>query len=173
MQRSTQVGRQLAEVLIAREHGQRPVTLIGYSLGAKVIFHCLEHLTKKKGHSGIVEDVFLIGAPVSGDANDWCKFSSVVAGQITNAYCKNDYMLRFLYRTSSIQSKVAGLGPIEWKDRRMNNMDLSSIVDGHLDYVNNIDLVLSTLGVRTKETTRDVPGCVLLQDKTKKQESEK
>ena len=40
------------------------------------------------GHSGIVEDVFLIGAPVSGDANDWCNFSSVVAGQITNAYCK-------------------------------------------------------------------------------------
>ena len=59
-------------------------------------------------------------------------------------------MLRFLYRTSSIQSKIAGLGPIEWTDRRMNNMDLSSIVDGHLDYVNNIDLVLSTLGIRFK-----------------------
>lgn len=38
---SFQVGKHLAEVLLKREHGRRPVTLIGYSLGARVIYYCL------------------------------------------------------------------------------------------------------------------------------------
>lgn len=40
--RSAQVGKQLAEVLLSREQGYRPVTLIGYSLGARVIYYCLK-----------------------------------------------------------------------------------------------------------------------------------
>lgn len=39
--RSAQVGKQLAEVLLAREQGQRPVTLVGFSIGARVIYYCL------------------------------------------------------------------------------------------------------------------------------------
>jgi hypothetical protein len=39
--RSAEVGKQLAEVLLSREQGQRPVTLIGFSLGGRVIYYCL------------------------------------------------------------------------------------------------------------------------------------
>jgi len=39
-------------------------------------------------HRGIIEDVYLLGAPVSGREEDWRRFSTVVAGQITNAYCR-------------------------------------------------------------------------------------
>lgn len=42
--RSAEVGKQLAEVLLAREQGQRPVTLVGFSLGARVIYYCLKVL---------------------------------------------------------------------------------------------------------------------------------
>lgn len=41
LRRSAQVGKQLAEVLLARNQGHRPVTLLGYSLGARVIYYCL------------------------------------------------------------------------------------------------------------------------------------
>uniref|UniRef100_H2YRX8 Transmembrane and coiled-coil domain-containing protein 4 n=2 Tax=Ciona savignyi TaxID=51511 RepID=H2YRX8_CIOSA len=147
LQRSVQVGRQLAEVLLAREHGQRPVSLIGFSLGARVIYFCLEELAKRKNNSGIIEDIYILGGPVSGKAEDWAKFSSVVAGHITNGYCRTDWLLRFLYRTSSRQVEIAGK-PINWDNRRMINIDLSSIIEGHLDYAKNMDGVLSAIGVR-------------------------
>lgn len=41
LRRSAQVGKQLAEVLLSRNQGHRPVTLLGYSLGARVIYYCL------------------------------------------------------------------------------------------------------------------------------------
>ncbi|XP_078496000.1 transmembrane and coiled-coil domain-containing protein 4 [Ciona intestinalis] len=151
LQRSVQAGRQLAEVLLAREHGQRPVTLIGYSLGARVIYFCLEEMAKRKKHSGIIEDVYLLGAAVSGKVEDWKKFSSVVAGHITNGYCRTDWLLRFLYRTSSRHTEIAGLQPIAWENRRMINIDLSSIIEGHLDYAKNMDAVLAAVGVRTRK----------------------
>ena len=40
--RSAAVGRQLAILLQQRQHGRRPVTLIGFSLGARVIYYCIK-----------------------------------------------------------------------------------------------------------------------------------
>jgi len=37
---------------------------------------------------GIVEDVILLGAPVSGCAEDWSPFEKIVAGRIVNGYCR-------------------------------------------------------------------------------------
>ena len=48
----------------------------------------LHHICYDTDHSGIVEDVYLLGAPVTGSPDEWMKLSSVVAGHITNAYCR-------------------------------------------------------------------------------------
>lgn len=45
-------------------HGGRPVTLIGCSMGARLVFHCLLELARL-GLRGCVENVILLGAPVS------------------------------------------------------------------------------------------------------------
>ena len=41
---------------------------------------------------------------------------------------RGDWLLKFLYRTAHVKLSVAGLGPIMWENRRMHNLDLSSVV---------------------------------------------
>eukprot|EP00656_Telonema_subtile_P004209 TRINITY_DN11915_c0_g1_i3.p1 TRINITY_DN11915_c0_g1~~TRINITY_DN11915_c0_g1_i3.p1 ORF type:complete len:168 (-),score=39.57 TRINITY_DN11915_c0_g1_i3:320-823(-) len=46
--RAQKAGEALAEVLASRVHGSRPITLVGCSLGARVIFFALEALAAMK-----------------------------------------------------------------------------------------------------------------------------
>ncbi|XP_078414173.1 transmembrane and coiled-coil domain-containing protein 4 isoform X1 [Cetorhinus maximus] len=178
LSRSAEIGKHLAQVLLSRQQGKRPVTLVGFSLGARVIYFCLQELVKEKDSVGIIEDVVLLGAPVEGGAKHWKPLTKVVAGRIINGYCRGDWLLNFVYRSSSVQLNVAGLQPIAMDDRKMANVDLSSIdflrdvcvwtstaeelvplslhgvrqqVNGHLDYMKQMDTILKTVGVKTKE----------------------
>ncbi|CAG0898619.1 unnamed protein product [Cyprideis torosa] len=130
--RSAEVGKQLAQVLLSREHGHRPVTLIGFSLGARVIHFCLVEMAKAKNCQGIIQDVVLLGAPVSGSHKLWEPLGKVVSGRIINGYSRGDWLLKLLYRTSSMNIHIAGLGPLSWKNQRVFNFDLTDIVDGLL-----------------------------------------
>lgn len=151
LNRSAEVGKHLAQVLRSRQQGKRPVSLIGFSLGARVIYFCLQELANDKGSEGVVEDVVLLGAPVDGSEKAWERMTGVVAGKIVNGYCRGDWLLGFLYRSSAAQFSVAGLQPINVQDRRIINVDLSSVVKGHLDYMRQMDTILVAVGVPTKE----------------------
>ncbi|XP_072035932.1 transmembrane and coiled-coil domain-containing protein 4-like [Amphiura filiformis] len=149
--RASEAGKQLAEVLLQRQQGKRPVTLIGFSMGARVIFFCLKELASRKGSEGIVQDAILLGTPCSSGVSHWEPFARVVSGRVINGYCRGDWLLQFVYRTASVQVKVAGLAPIEWNDRRMVNVDLTDIVTGHFDYSEKMDEILKFIGIKTKE----------------------
>lgn len=126
--RSAEVGKYLADILITRQQGQRPVSLIGFSLGARVIFFCLEELAGRKDAEGIIENVVLLGAPVSASTERFQKIMSVVNGQLINGYCRDDWLLKFLYRTSTATLRIAGLQEVSVKHDRMKNIDLTDIV---------------------------------------------
>ncbi|XP_027685729.2 transmembrane and coiled-coil domain-containing protein 4 isoform X2 [Chelonia mydas] len=158
LNRSAEVGKHLAQILLRRQQGKRPVTLIGFSLGARVIYFCLKEMAQEKDCEGIIEDVVLLGAPVEGEAKFWKAFTKVVSGRIINGYCRGDWLLSFVYRTSSAQLKVAGLQPVILDDRRMVNMDLSSVVNGHLDYMKQMDTILKAVGIKTKECRLEEKG---------------
>lgn len=142
--RADKAGEVLADALINRAQGERPVSLIGYSLGARVIYSCLKTLAQRKAF-GLVESVVLLGAPTPSTAADWRLIRSVVAGRVVNVYSTSDYILAFLYRSSSIQYGIAGIQPITGVSG-VQNVDVSDLVSGHLNYRYLTGTILRKIG---------------------------
>ena len=149
--RADKAGKVLAEALIDRTQGERPVTLIGYSVGARVIWSCLMTLADRKAF-GFVESVVLIGAPVPSETTTWRSMRAVVTGRLINVYSKNDYLLAFLHRASSLSYNIAGLRPIEGLSG-IENVDVSAIVTSHLRYRYIVGSILQK--ARFEDTNKD------------------
>lgn len=143
--RSEKAGQVLADALINRAQGERPVTLLGYSLGSRVVYSCLKSLAERKAF-GLIENVVFIGSPVPSNGSNWRVMRSVVSGKIFNVYSENDYILAFLYRATSLQFGVAGLQKIGDAEG-IENMDLSKEVSGHLRYPELIGKILKRTGI--------------------------
>jgi hypothetical protein len=143
--RSEKAGEILADALINKVQGERPVTLVGYSLGARVIYSCLRSLAARRAF-GLVDSVVFIGAPVPSNKQHWQMIRTVVSGKLFNVYSENDYLLAFLYRATSIQLGVAGLQEI--KDiEGVENLNLTDEVQGHMRYAKLISKILAKCGV--------------------------
>lgn len=82
----------MADSLIDRNLGTRPITLVGFSLGAKVIMSCLLELASKGMH-GLIQNVYMFGSPVIAQKDNYLKARAVVAGRFVNGYARNDWIL--------------------------------------------------------------------------------
>ncbi|KAI9812457.1 MAG: hypothetical protein M1827_004688 [Pycnora praestabilis] len=133
LDRANAAGLILADSLIDRNLGVRPITLVGFSLGARVIFSCLRELSNK-GAFGLIQNVYLFGSPIVAKRDEYLKARTVVSGRFVNAYAKNDWILGYLFRaTSGGIMRVAGLAPVE-EISGLENIDVTSIVNGHMAY---------------------------------------
>jgi hypothetical protein len=92
MTRADSAGLILADSLIDRNLGSRPITLVGFSLGARVIYACLRELAKK-GQMGLIQNVYMFGSPVIASKDEFLKCRTVVAGRFVNGYATNDWIL--------------------------------------------------------------------------------
>jgi pimeloyl-ACP methyl ester carboxylesterase len=145
LDRAKLAGKVLADVLIQRHLGVRPITLIGFSLGARVIYYALLELAKRKEY-GIVQDVFLLGATVTMPLSSWLETRSVISGRYVNAYARNDWVLNYLFRaTAGGVGTVAGLRPVE-NVPGLENVDVTDKIAGHMSYRTFMPLILDQLG---------------------------
>ncbi|KAL7614626.1 uncharacterized protein LOC111913344 [Lactuca sativa] len=144
--RSDKAGKLLAEVLIKGLQGNRPVTLIGFSLGARAIFKCLQHLAET-GHDGLVERVVLLGAPVSIQGENWGAVRKVVSGRLINAYSTNDWMLGVAFRASLLTQGLAGIQAVDIPG--IENVDVTELIDGHSSYLWATQEILDRLELET------------------------
>ncbi|XP_047336782.1 transmembrane and coiled-coil domain-containing protein 4 [Impatiens glandulifera] len=133
LDRSDKAGRLLAEVLLKGLQGQRPVTLIGFSLGARVIFKCLQVLAETEHSASLVERVVLLGAPISFKDENWESARKMVAGRFVNAYSTNDWMLGLAFRASLLTKGLAGIQPIEVPG--IENVNVTELIEGHSSYL--------------------------------------
>lgn len=65
-----------------------------------------------------MQDIVLLGAPVSASPSRWRSVRHVVAGRVINCYCTTDFVLRFVYRANQIAWHVAGVGPVGTREER-------------------------------------------------------
>lgn len=142
--RADKTGEVLADALIDRAQGERPVTLVGYSLGSRVVYSCLQSLARR-GAYGLIESAILIGSPAPSNSGEWRMMRSVVSGRLVNVFSENDSVLAFLYRASSAQFGVAGLQPVA-DVLGVENINVSDIVNGHLRYRYLIGRILAMIG---------------------------
>ncbi|KAB2089895.1 hypothetical protein ES319_A03G091900v1 [Gossypium barbadense] len=132
--RSDKAGKLLAELLISGLQGHRPVTLIGFSLGARVILKCLQCLAETQGdNAGLVERVILLGAPIPIKDEKWEDARKMVAGRFVNVYHTNDWTLGIIFRASVLSTGLAGIQPVQL--RGIENVDATEYVEGHSSYL--------------------------------------
>ncbi|XP_031109648.1 transmembrane and coiled-coil domain-containing protein 4-like isoform X2 [Ipomoea triloba] len=145
--RSDKAGILLAEVLQKGLQGHRPVTLVGFSLGARVIFKCLEILAASGNNAGLVERVVLLGAPIKIRDVNWEAVRKVVAGRFVNVYSTNDWMLGIVFRASLLTQGLAGIQPVDVPG--VENVDVTELIDGHSAYLWTSQEILELLQLDT------------------------
>ncbi|KAG2537030.1 transmembrane and coiled-coil domain-containing protein 4-like [Panicum virgatum] len=141
--RSDKAGKMLADVLLNGLQGSRPVTLVGFSLGARVVFKCLQELAQVGNNEGIVERAVLIGAPVSVQGEMWESARKMVAGRFVNVYSTNDWILGITFRASLLTQGLAGIQAVQVPG--VENVDVTELVFGHSSYRSLVQEILGHL----------------------------
>ncbi len=140
LDRAKAAGSILADVLIQRHLGVRPVTLIGFSLGSRVIFYALLEL-----------------ANLTASQKTWFQARSVVSGRFVNGFARSDWVLNYLFRaTSGGIGTVAGLRPVE-NVPGLENVDVTDKISGHTSYRTFMPLILDQLGFPVSADHFDEP----------------
>lgn len=158
IERSDEAGRELAKSLLFSRAGHRPVTLIGFSFGARAIYSCLKELARyqeiwesqseqkdmknfredimfMREPASIVEDAVLMGLPNHLSVSSWIASRQVVAGRLVNCYSRKDLILSLMFQLKRIVGAlrpVCGTSPVEIPG--VENFDVTDLVSGHQDY---------------------------------------
>lgn len=123
-------------VLLANELKQKDETyiLIGHSLGAKVIYSCIEQLSPyNKTH---IQSIHLLGGAID-KSKDWQKISKAVTNKIYNYYKKDDKVLKYLYKIGQLKQmsleEPIGINEIHGS-KKIRNVNVGDIVSNHMGY---------------------------------------
>jgi hypothetical protein len=145
MVKASMTGILLADA-IARTPGWR-FTLVGHSLGARVIYYALESLSTKS--TSVIDDVYLLGGAVGGgikDKDGWSDAASTVTGKIYNCFSKQDDVLKYMYQgANGFMSSPIGYAPIETDHPKILNLNCTAEVDGHMSWKQNFGNILTKL----------------------------
>ncbi|WWC92160.1 uncharacterized protein L201_007114 [Kwoniella dendrophila CBS 6074] len=159
--RAKKAGRLLGEVIEKRVQGERPVVLIGSSVGALTILHALLYLSSLPSPNGgrgpipaYVESAYMISLPSAPTSEEWQKIRSVTSRRVVNAYSDADLVLAGVVRLHEVVSraavmsngiKVAGLGPVEQPG--IQDIDVSSVLRGHMELQAKMPEILKIIDI--------------------------
>eukprot|EP00035_Acanthoeca_spectabilis_P012158 m.216259 g.216259 ORF g.216259 m.216259 type:complete len:1062 (-) comp15545_c0_seq16:3000-6185(-) len=151
-------GVELANTLVQRAQGPRPVTLVGYSMGAVLIVSALRELARRPEGRGVVQNVYLFGAPVSGKNALWDQIAPMVSDKIFNFRSENDWFLKLMLRGLAVETCVAGLEGVN--HTRVINVDVSALIRAHTEWPQKMPQLLQIAGLSTRYSKRPFVGNV-------------
>jgi hypothetical protein len=141
-------GEELAEAILSSNTTGRPVKLVGFSMGAVVVFEALLELANRSCYDKISE-VVLIGTPISttfslfDTQKRWARARSVVAGRFVNCHSRKDWLLQVLARYLDWGIHIAGLEPLASRETlRIQDIDVADLVTVHTEYPAKIPAIL-------------------------------
>lgn len=155
IERADLAGIELARRLLESKAGNRPVVLVGFSMGARTVYSCLKELARHqleweerrkslnkdrkfaelREPASIIEDAIMMGLPNHLSLPSWVSCRSVVAGRLVNCYSGKDLILSLMFqlnRLSGVLRPVCGTSPVNVAG--VENYDVSNFISGHSDY---------------------------------------
>ena len=164
--RAGDAGEALANALLERKQGMRPVTLVGYSVGCEAIARCCRVLANAEGGkgAGLVDAVVVVGATLDTGVDTWAPIRAVACGRVVNAHVSgaaaaNDWLLAFLYRANTqVLASVfnptsvvgAAKGLAAWSTVAhpgVENVDVSDVCCQHTDIPDEMPRILTKCGM--------------------------
>ncbi|KAI8817608.1 DUF726-domain-containing protein [Fimicolochytrium jonesii] len=121
----------LGDVLQAHAQGNRPVSIVAYSLGSLLAVRAV--LSLPASSPPLVENLYLLGSPLPLTPTMWQALRARVPGRIVNFYSTKDWVLGFLHRATQKPEKgwgVAGLQPVNVDG--IENICCDEFVEGHV-----------------------------------------
>jgi len=124
IERADEAGKELAKSLLQNQAGHGPVTLMGYSMGARMIYACLKELARhqqiwlesnamySREPASIVQDVYLMGCPQHISFESWQMCRGIVAARLVDCYSKNDLILGLMFQLKRMTGFVPSAEPV-------------------------------------------------------------
>ncbi|CAG9326100.1 unnamed protein product [Blepharisma stoltei] len=130
----------LAHFIANKVFGNACISLIGFSLGTRVIYSCLLELAKM--NLKIIHDVTLLGGAAPLNIENWVLCRSVVSGRMVNTYSKTDKILSLLYTFSIFEKPI---GNYEIPIENFENYNVTDLASGHTKYREVLDRILALI----------------------------
>ncbi|KZO94694.1 DUF726-domain-containing protein [Calocera viscosa TUFC12733] len=158
--KARKAGDLLADVLREGVQGERPVILIGYSIGALTLFQALQNLstpsrtsvpTASAPSNPIVDTAILISMPISPSTSEWARARQSVARRFVNAYSEHDLVLAGIGRLGEVMggrvgwANMAGLKQVDREG--VEDVDMKEILGGHFEIQDKLPQILTLVGL--------------------------
>jgi hypothetical protein len=143
--RAAIAGREHLSRLVAHL-SDKSVTLIGYSLGARVIYYGMQNWSSS---TKPLNNTILLGGAIRR-TKEWGNSTSKLAGQLINVYNARDPTLLSVYRGGEflVRSSPCGLKPIKGFHPKVTNIDATSLVGTSHCELNYLRTLKQTVGQR-------------------------
>ena len=141
--RAIAAGKDLAKTIINTNYFQdHQISLIAFSLGTRVVVECLKELSKLEDRP-LIQNVYLLGGATPNSPEKFEDGFQVPHGRIVNAMSHRDKVLKKIF--NSIPFKATSIGTSKIEHARVENIDLTSTINGHTKYMPNLDSVLEKI----------------------------